>query len=72
MAASTKSIMLTILDTEGKIYRNKLDVSNKKIPTFTDYQIPLNLPDQICSVSCNGSSLYCTTTNGKVVVININ
>lgn len=63
---------MAILDTEGKLYRASIDILEKKIPNFLDYQISLNYTDIIVSVLNQGNSLYCTTTGGKIIVITLN
>lgn len=44
-ALNSKMVMLTVLDTEGKLYRCKLDPYNtKKPPSLPDYKLNLSLP----------------------------
>lgn len=71
-AVTSKIISMTILDNEGKLYRANIDIYEKRIPNFLDYQINLNYNDIIVSVLSQGSSLYCTTTGGKILVITLN
>lgn len=33
-AINSKTVVFTALDTEGKLYRSKVDILNKKIPNF--------------------------------------
>lgn len=63
------------MDGEGKLYRTKIDVSNKRVPNFIDYPIPVsNLAnfEQILTVTCQGNFMFCTTNLGKLVIISMN
>lgn len=71
VALSGKTIIATILDNEGKLYRMKFEIG-KKVPNFSEHQINFQLSDSISSIICHASFIFCVTSNGKIVVMNLN
>ena len=70
---ASKIIVLTILDTEGKLYRSKFDPYGQKKPSnFSDFKINFVNPDLILSICTYGNWVLCTTTTGRLTVLTFN
>lgn len=70
---SSKTITLTLLDTEGKLYRSKCDPYNNKKPVnFTDFKVNFSSPELITSICSHGNLVVCTTASGKITVLTFN
>lgn len=46
-AVTPTIVIFTILDSEGKLYRSKVNIIGRKVPNFRDYPINFESPDPI-------------------------
>lgn len=70
---ASKTIVLTILDTEGKLYRSKFDpYGHKKPSNFSDFKINFVNPDTIISICTHSNWVLCTTMSGKLTLLTFN
>lgn len=69
---STKTLIVTLIDTEGKLYRGNVDTNSNSTLDFNDklINIDYNRDDPLFRVCCFAYFVICSTVKGNLLIFN--